>query len=78
MAVTPAVPARYDQVKDKAKAALIQDRKIDAWTAWETKAFADASVRYGGNYRPADPTSVATGVAPAVPTGAPAPAQPGR
>jgi peptidyl-prolyl cis-trans isomerase C len=80
VAVTPGVPAQYDQVKDKARALLEFDRRLAAWTAWLQGAIKGGDVRYADAYRPADPDSVPAGASPAgsgaAPPGVP-PAGPG-
>lgn len=75
-AVTPGVPANFDQVKDKLRQLVDFDRRLAVWGEWMHTSLADGDVRYADRYRPADPDSAPTGAGPGLPAGGPAPAPP--
>lgn len=74
-AVTPGVPANFDQVKDKLRQLVDFDRRLTVWSEWMRTSLADGDVRYADDYRPADPDSAPNGAGPGLPgAGAPPPA----
>ncbi|OLL74648.1 Foldase protein PrsA precursor [Pseudonocardia sp. Ae168_Ps1] len=70
-AVTPGVPAEFDQVKDKLRQLVDFDRRLAAWGEWMTDSLSGGDVRYADDYRPVDPDSAPTGGTPGLPPGAP-------
>jgi peptidyl-prolyl cis-trans isomerase C len=71
-AVTPFVPAGFDQVAEGLRQALEVERGIAVWRDWIADRLRDADVDYAEEYRPADPDAPPPFGAPA----APAPAAP--
>lgn len=53
--ITPAVPLSLDQVKDRLKAELADERKLAVWRPWLTQRIHDAHVVYADQYRPTNP-----------------------
>jgi peptidyl-prolyl cis-trans isomerase C len=54
-AVTPFVPAGFDQVADGLRQALEVERSIAIWRDWIAQQVSDSDVVYADDYRPADP-----------------------
>ncbi|MDN5747984.1 MAG: peptidyl-prolyl cis-trans isomerase [Pseudonocardia sp.] len=54
-AVTPFVPASFDQVADGLRQALEVERGMSVWQDWIAQQVRDADVVYADDYRPADP-----------------------
>ncbi|MBW0101171.1 peptidyl-prolyl cis-trans isomerase [Pseudonocardia sp. KRD291] len=75
-AVTPGVPANFDQVKDKLRQLVDFDRRLAVWSEWMRTSLADGDVRYADDYRPADPDSAPTGAGPGLPGGSATPSVP--
>lgn len=70
-AITPGVPAEYEQVSDQLRQLVDFDRRLAVWGQWMTGSLADGGVRYADDYRPADPDSAPTGATPGLPAGTP-------
>lgn len=54
-AVTPFVPASFDQVADGLRQALEVERSLAIWQDWIAQQVRDADVVYADEFRPADP-----------------------
>ena len=70
--VTAPVPADFAAVKDPLKQQLLAERALEKWRSWLGEKIKNAGVRYGDDYRPADPNA-APGDTPAqagIPSGA--------
>ncbi|MEU4377241.1 peptidylprolyl isomerase [Pseudonocardia alni] len=57
-AVTPPVPAEFDQVKDSLRQTLEAEKALDRWRGWLGDAIRSGDVRYADDYRPADPEAL--------------------
>ncbi|NMI00558.1 peptidyl-prolyl cis-trans isomerase [Pseudonocardia acidicola] len=57
-AITPFVPATYEQVADGLRQALKVERSLAVWRGWLGQQIHDAGVEYADAYRPADPDAV--------------------
>lgn len=60
--ITAPVPVGFARMKESLKAALLDKEKLDAWTAYLTGLLEAAHVEYADAYRPANPTSLPSGV----------------
>lgn len=60
--VLPGKPADFAQSQIPLKAAVTNDRKIAAWSAWLQDTLHSADVRYADAYRPADPDGAPAGL----------------
>ncbi|MFG1633452.1 peptidyl-prolyl cis-trans isomerase [Pseudonocardia alni] len=70
-AVTPGVPANFDQVQDRLRELVLFDRRITVWGQWMNDSLRGGDVRYADDYRPADPDTAPTGASPGLPSGTP-------
>lgn len=66
-AITPPVPAEFDQVSSSLRQTLEGEQALDRWRTWLTDTFDGADVRYAADYRPADPSALPDGANPAAP-----------
>ncbi|NIJ09669.1 peptidyl-prolyl cis-trans isomerase C [Saccharomonospora amisosensis] len=53
--ITPAEPARFDQVRDPLKQQLELERKLQTWRDWLAERIRDAEIQYADAYLPASP-----------------------
>ena len=69
-AITPFVPATYEQVAVGLRQALQVERSLAVWRDWLGQQIRDAGVEYADAYRPADPDAVPSIESVGAPTGA--------
>lgn len=62
VAVTKPEPVPYAAIHDDLSSALLDKAKLQKWNAYLKEVLEDAEVRYADAYRPADPTSLPSGV----------------
>jgi peptidyl-prolyl cis-trans isomerase C len=60
--VIPGKPADFAQSQIPLKAAVTNDRKIAAWSAWLQDDLRSSDIRYADAYRPADPDGAPAGL----------------
>jgi peptidyl-prolyl cis-trans isomerase C len=60
--IIPGKPADFAQSQIPLKAAVLNDRKIAAWSAWLQNDLSSSDIRYADAYRPADPNGAPAGL----------------
>ncbi|MCD2193754.1 peptidylprolyl isomerase [Actinomycetospora endophytica] len=60
--VIPGKPADFAQSQLQLKQAVLNDRKIAAWSSWLQSTLRSAGIRYADPYRPADPDGAPAGL----------------
>lgn len=60
--IIPGKPADFAQSQIPLKQAVLNDRKIAAWSAWLQNDLASSDIRYADAYRPADPDGAPAGL----------------
>jgi peptidyl-prolyl cis-trans isomerase C len=60
--IIPGKPADFAQSQILLKQAVLNDRKVAAWSAWLQDDLAHAGIRYADAYRPADPNGAPAGL----------------